>query len=138
VPIRLPALITTPAIITVPSSMDTSEATSALGWIASARCPSAVENQQSELPTEPRFADRNQDIIVLEKFGLLEAATATQKRNFADKRSRWLIVQKSRQGSTCDPESVGDHAALATIDSPPEDDMIYPFRACVGPAFGVH
>jgi hypothetical protein len=35
----------------------------------------AVENQQSELPTNPGFADRNQDLMVFEKFGLLEAAT---------------------------------------------------------------
>ena len=44
----------------------------------------AVEDQQSELPTQPRFADRNEYLIVFKKFGLLEAATATQKRNFAD------------------------------------------------------
>ena len=36
----------------------------------------AVENQQSELPTKPGFAYRNQDFMVFEKSGLLEAATA--------------------------------------------------------------
>lgn len=36
-----------------------------------------VENQQSKLPAEPRFADRNQDLIVFQKFGLVEAGTAT-------------------------------------------------------------
>jgi hypothetical protein len=75
--------------------------------------PPAVEDQQSELPTQPRFADRNEYVIVFKKFGLLEAATATQKRNFADQRSRRPIVQKSRQGSARDLESVGDHAAVA-------------------------
>jgi hypothetical protein len=75
--------------------------------------PPAVENQRSELPTQPRFADRNEDVIVFKKSGLLEAATTTEKRNFADKRSGRLIVEKSRQGSARDLESVGDHAAVA-------------------------
>jgi len=72
-----------------------------------------VENQQSELPTQPRFADRNQDLIAFQKFGLLEAATVTQKRDFADNRSRRPIVQKSRQWSARHLESVGDHTAVA-------------------------
>jgi hypothetical protein len=76
--------------------------------------PPAVENQQSELPTQPRFSDRNQDVVAFKKFGLLEAATATQEWNFTDKCSRRLIVQKSGQGSVRDLESVGDHAAVAT------------------------
>jgi hypothetical protein len=75
--------------------------------------PPAVENQRSELPTQPRFANRNDDVILFKKSGLLEAATATQKRNFSDERSRRPIVQKSRQGSARDLESVGDHAAVA-------------------------
>lgn len=73
----------------------------------------AVENLQSELPTEPRFPNRNQDLIIFQKFGLIEAATVTQKRNFADKRSRRPIVQKSRHGSVRDLESVGDYATVA-------------------------
>jgi hypothetical protein len=80
-------------------------------------CPgetaAAVENLQSELPTQPRFANRNQNLIIFQKFGLLEAAAVTQKRNFADKRSRRSIVQKSRYGSVREFESVGDYAAVA-------------------------
>jgi hypothetical protein len=72
----------------------------------------AVENQQSELPTKARFADRNQDLIIFQKFGLVEAAPIAEKRNFVDKRSRRPIVQKSRQRSARYLQSVGDYAAV--------------------------
>lgn len=85
----------------------------------------AVENQQTELPAHPRFTDSNQDLIVFEKFGLLEAATATKTGTSPTDEPGGRSSRNPVRGARATLRvSATTPQPKITIGSLPEDDMI--------------